>query len=924
RILKKHLTGYLSSTFEEHPRLQELLSGELTLEKFDDLMSYVESRNFFLHPEMYTWENFTTNLYEFSLENIDALSRENLDFKLYNVKDIYDLNLIYEQTQEIIRKHAVPGLKFHIAGAPVVTAIFAHMIGKDMGMLMPVAIVLIFFILLLSFRTAVGVFIPMITVIISMIWALGCMAMAHVPVTAISSMLPIVLLATGTAYGIHLLNRYYEDIHYSKDRKKVLQITVEHVGVAILMAGATTVAGFLSLVSSDLTLIQQFGIFAAVGVAGALFLSLTFSPAILTWWKIPQKTKALKRDNVHAEGHAIDKLMHAWAALVVKHPKAFIAGFVVLMIASALVMPQLKYEGGQMSNFKDDNPIKQSDVFINRKLSGTGLVNLLFRFRPEVLIDHPEAIESLTVAVQRLNSAWDAFVKATPESNYSPLNDQIHSLTELVKDPVKNQSGIKQIMEVTGHVLNEEYAVAVTPEETGTTKEKQQKELTSEEANALDELMGVSSEENTATHSGGGLDDLMGLADSTETSATVEKGPYEDLSSEQLAGLKEIHQQLGLTQETWESTASAVIQLRQHKQEESALKLQRAFNQLHDFFVADLTQTQVLHKIQKMQEFAEAMTSPSITIEGHVMQPTGFVVSPVDLVRKFYRVFYHDDDPTYERLPNVETDNIADPTLTDRGITGVLLNQALNANRDTFEGMVTPDLKEFQMSILTRDGSSAFIMDYETQIREGLKKLFPANDPYIADVRVAGYAPTITEVTNVISNSQAKSIAWSFVFVFPVTFFIFRSLVGWLFAIIPLFFTVLANFGMIYLLGWKINTGTMMVASISIGIGVDYTIHFLERFKTQLRQGDDLEHAYFNTIHSSGKAILITAVSVAVGFLVLIASAFVANIAMGALMAGTMIYSSLGAMTLLPALILVLKPRFFEMEKNQIDNKTKH
>ena len=200
--------------------------------------------------------------------------------------------------------------------------------------------------------------------------------------------------------------------------------------------------------------------------------------------------------------------------------------------------------------------------------------------------------------------------------------------------------------------------------------------------------------------------------------------------------------------------------------------------------------------------------------------------------------------------------------------------------------------------------------------------MFPKDDPYIKNILIGGAAPTTMAITNLIAESQAESIVLSFLFVLVVTFFIFRSLVGGVFSLIPLLFTVVLNFGLIFLMGGQITTATMMVASIAIGTGIDYTIHFLERFKIQLKEGDSLENAYINTITSVGKAILLNAGSVALGFLVLMFSEFIPNILLGILMAATMVFSSLGAMTLLPAVILTTRPKFFEKKAQKESAKT--
>jgi hypothetical protein len=188
--------------------------------------------------------------------------------------------------------------------------------------------------------------------------------------------------------------------------------------------------------------------------------------------------------------------------------------------------------------------------------------------------------------------------------------------------------------------------------------------------------------------------------------------------------------------------------------------------------------------------------------------------------------------------------------------------------------------------------------------------MFGDSDPYVRDIKLAGRSPRAMEVTRGISDSQAINLATAVVLVGLICMWMFRSISGGLYSMVPLGVTILVNFAFIRVAGFAITVSVMLVASIAIGTGVDYTLHFLERFKIQIGKGDDFVKAYLNTVHTSGKAIFYNAASVALGFSVLLASEFKGNIQMGLLMAGTMVVSSLAALTTLPAMLLWLKPKF--------------
>ena len=924
--LKSWLIDYFEVTFEEEPGLKDLLNEEFTASQFRSVMKYLERSDFFMHPEIPPWTKFISHIYDFMLWQIDPFSLENLEFQLHNVQNIYDLGEVYELTKEILNRHVPAGFNHYVAGHPVVIGVFTSMMSTDMGKMIPIAILVVLAVLAVSFRSVRGVLIPAVTVVLSVIWAMGIMAMFKFPFTVATSILPIILLAVGTAYGIHLLNRYYEDVSFSDDRKEVVQTSVKNVGVAIVMAAITTVVGFSSLASSNLAMIKHFGAFSAVGIGFALILTLTLTPALLVLWKLPRKKTFKNKDQLHEQGGLIIRFMRNWAQFVIKRPVTVFVVLGVAFLISCYLMTQNRFEGGMMSNFKKDNVMFLSDQFINKKLTGTTNINLIFKFRDQISLENPQAQIEFKNRLSQFGLSWKQVFNSHPEIDSRVLDRPINQLS---KTQDLTSQGVETLITqiyLIRDVLNEEYYVEVaepknelgqTPEQSEAADEDEALDTLSDEDSANDlsdnSLDSLSDAADSASEDSD--DELGGLADEGAEETSESGDLFAELGSDQILGLKDLNRRLGNREEQWQATGKMIVNLRNIKPSSDGIRLQRDFSLLQDFLAVDVKQPVVLHKLNDLYDQLIQMKEPEILINGDKYLPTGLVVTPVDFVRRFYRVFYHDDNPAYDRLPDVKKDGFTDPTLTDRSLIGVALNQALNASRDNFESMIKPDLKEFQVQVVIRNDNNQIIEQYIDLALKGLKEIFPADDPYIESILVGGAAPTGVAVTNIISESQLRSIVLSFLFVFIVTFFIFRSALGGLYSLIPLLFTVILNFGVINLLGGEITVGIMMVASISIGTGVDYTIHFLERLKIQLRAGDTLAEGYVNTVLTSGKAILMNASAVALGFLVLLFSEFVPNMMMGVLMAATMFFSSMGALTLLPAIILVTNPRFLNKAK---------
>lgn len=894
--LSKWLISEFSAVAENNVELKEKLNREMTAENFMAIIAHTEAKEFFISPDINTWTNFTNGMWDFTLAQIDPFSRENLEFQLYDVKNIIDLEKIYKEVNAILEKHSLEGVNYYVAGVPVVIGVMSSMMQEDMGTLMPIAVLVVLGVLAISFRSFRGVIIPALTVVLSVIWTIGLLAVLGIPLTAGTTAMPIILLGIGAAYGIHFVNRYNEDAPFYTDRKELVRKSVTSVGVAVIMAALTTIAGFSSLATSGLSTIQEFGIFAAVGVFIALILSLTLTPSLLVIWKRPKQ----KSVNDPKTGFVKEGLTHRFirtiAEKVVIKPKTTLILLSSAFVVAAILASGNYFEGSMMKNFKEDNPLFKSDRFLNKNLTGTTNMNLIFRFRDYINLDNVSVQNDFKKQVSSFVSSWNVFTDQQQDL-YPTINlvNKLYSATNQL--PGSSQQIISDI-QLVQDILNDEFIVEVADN----SEEINLDESLDEESDLID---GDSLDETETDDELGGLseEDFEAESDSNEST-------FADLSEEQVLGLQDINKRLANPPDQWEATAKMVLKLREMQTSSKGQKMLLQFNLTRDFLEVDIKQPIVLRKMEYLHHFLIDLKEPVVTIQGKSYSPTGFVMTPVDLVRKFYKVFYHNGNSAFDRLPDVKKDGFKDITLTDRALNGVVLNQALSGNRSSFESIISPDLKEFQVQIMLRDGSSTIINKYMELSLAEINRLFPDDDPYIESVRIGGSAPTGSAINMMLAESQIKSIILSFVFVFAVTFFIFRSAVGGIFALIPLAFTVVLNFGLIRLMGGEINTATMMVASISIGTGVDYTIHFLERLKLQLRGGDNLADAYVSTVMSSGKAILLNALAVAMGFLVLIFSVFTPQMLMGILMAATMFFSSVGALVLLPSVILVVQPKY--------------
>ena len=213
--------------------------------------------------------------------------------------------------------------------------------------------------------------------------------------------------------------------------------------------------------------------------------------------------------------------------------------------------------------------------------------------------------------------------------------------------------------------------------------------------------------------------------------------------------------------------------------------------------------------------------------------------------------------------------------------------------------LVSDDLDEALIqtrfaSISTTD-TQEFIDDMEKYIAE--------HQTEDCQIELSGVPSVYVNMDKSLLKSQLGSLGIAIVLVLLLVTISLRSLPFGLMGITPILATVVTIFGFMGYTGIALDVATVSVASIVLGIGIDYSIHTMNAFNHYYKVTGDIAKATESSILIIGKSILINAISVGVGFSVLIFSHLIPMQYMGLLIALSMLFSSIGALTLLPVLI---------------------
>jgi uncharacterized protein len=179
-------------------------------------------------------------------------------------------------------------------------------------------------------------------------------------------------------------------------------------------------------------------------------------------------------------------------------------------------------------------------------------------------------------------------------------------------------------------------------------------------------------------------------------------------------------------------------------------------------------------------------------------------------------------------------------------------------------------------------------------------------------VRITGASHLYSVANVLLIKGTFTSIYICLVVVFVLLLLVLRDFWMSVIALVPIFITLLINFGILGYFKIPLNAGTAMVSSVAIGIGVDYSIHFITWFRNELRKDGNIQLALERSIMHKGRAILYNMFVIVGGFMVMVISRFIPLIQFGTLTSLCMVTTAFGALAVVPAIIRLLAKRDYD------------
>jgi predicted RND superfamily exporter protein len=278
----------------------------------------------------------------------------------------------------------------------------------------------------------------------------------------------------------------------------------------------------------------------------------------------------------------------------------------------------------------------------------------------------------------------------------------------------------------------------------------------------------------------------------------------------------------------------------------------------------------------------------------------GKTQSIVDLIKRINRAM-HGDAADQSLIP---PDNAL--------IAQYLLLYSMSGDPQDFDSYVDNDYRRAAIWVFLKTDSTS----YAEELHQKAEALIQAKFPPGVTVSMGGSLPQTIAGNQALTTGKYKNIAQMVLVVFALSSLVLRSLVGGLFVTTPLLLVVLANFGVMGWLGIPLDMGTISTAAMAIGIGADYELYLLFRFREEFRRTGDIAEATRQSLVTSGKAVLYVALSIAAGYSFLLFSGFAFYSRLAVMVVATMAISSFAAIIFLRAMMIIFKPKFiFESDQ---------
>ncbi len=265
------------------------------------------------------------------------------------------------------------GDQYHITGLPIAEDTFGVEMFVQMAVSAPLAMLIIFLLLLAFFKKLVLIISPLIVAIVSCIATMALLIATGNTIHIMSSMIPIFIMPIAVLDSIHILSEFFERYQETRDRAAAIRQVMKTLFTAMLYTSLTTAVGFLSLALTPIPPVQVFGVFIAIGVMLAWVLTVTFIPASVMFIKAQSlENFGASAQTAEGESHSpMARMLRALGQGTFRYAKPILGVAAVLTAVAIWGIGQIVINDNPVKWFESKHAIRVADRVLNSHFGGT-------------------------------------------------------------------------------------------------------------------------------------------------------------------------------------------------------------------------------------------------------------------------------------------------------------------------------------------------------------------------------------------------------------------------------------------------------------------------------------------------------------------------------------------------------------------------
>lgn len=289
------------------------------------------------------------------------------------------------------------GLELHRAGLPLLRTFMATQLPKEIALFTFLSLLLTALALYYFYRSFYAVVFPLILLIVSSLCTLGIVGLLDYKLTALTGLLPPIIIILGIPPSVYMLSEYHHDYRHSGEKLLALQRTVERLGLVTFMINANTAFGFLTLYLTEVRTLQEFGLVAFLGTMLAYVLTIVLIPGVFSL--LPPPTDKNLR---HLESAWLRRSVQALQAGVRHHRRSIYVVTGLLVALSLVGIARLEFVSYMVDDIPKGASIHTDLRFMEERFGGVMPFEIVIDGREAGAIRRPATLRRIEALQARL------------------------------------------------------------------------------------------------------------------------------------------------------------------------------------------------------------------------------------------------------------------------------------------------------------------------------------------------------------------------------------------------------------------------------------------------------------------------------------------------------------------------------------------